>query len=66
MLPRTNTLAYSAPPSVKKKTKQYNIEPLTQEIWRKQIGAAQHNDIQHNETQHKGLIYDTQHKWQSA
>ncbi len=31
-----------------------------------QHNDTQHNDIRHNDTQYKGLICDTQHKWQSA
>jgi hypothetical protein len=30
------------------------------------ISGSQHNDIQQNDTQHKGLLCDTQHKYQSA
>ncbi len=37
-------------------------------FWRHDIhqNDTQHNDIQYNNTQHKGLICDTQHKWNSA
>jgi hypothetical protein len=31
-----------------------------------QHNDIQHNEIQYNDTQHKGLIFETQHKRQSA